>query len=203
MKYNSYVATGYKHGIIRNPNRTIPAIRNVLTKMVGSTQESDHKKEDMEMNASIYKEMIIPFEEVDGLSLQELKAYPNLLYQDRYLIFIMYDSIASREQNGDLIIEFGDWIEEAVARYIYMIDTEKNKECSIDEIVEEHLVATLDQLRTENRRRSLDFLEKYVGGTRTEVNSRINHYLNNNFPSKSIYKYIKIPERLINQKPKS
>lgn len=163
MKYGSYIGHGYKYGLLSNVDELESNLRDSLYDMIkGKNDQILPRKNDIEVSERVYPEMVIPFESVDGLSIDDLRDYQGLLFENRYLVFIMYDSIELREKEKGCITRFTEPVERVMARYVYLIDTEKNRDCTIDEIIEDHLVRTVNGLNKQNRRRALGFLEQYI-----------------------------------------
>ena len=90
----------------------------------------------MEVIEQLNPEMVVPFEGVDGLSLEELADYPNLLFRGRYLLFMMYDSLSLCKRDIGYCLNFTEKEEKVMARYFAVIDTEKDKDRTIDDVVE-------------------------------------------------------------------
>ncbi len=207
MKYGTYVASGYKYGLVNNPGDNVQGIRQAIKDSLSRNEESKapQKPKNVEMNEGASRKTIVPFESVDGLSLEELKNYPSLLYEGRYLVFIMYDSLPLGKCGyTDYKIIFGEPEEECTARLLYAIDTEKNKDRTIDEVLEAHLIETLPKLNVQNRRRALCFLEKYVNTSKEGTNNMIDNYLYKKAEKESTardysWSYVKLPDRLINK----
>lgn len=196
MKYGSYESMGYKYGLICNPNTAPEKLMQVLNALVKDEGNIPQRK-DTEKSVIIEPEMIVPYESVDGLSLAEISDYKNLLYYYRYLVFVMYDSISSCERKYTYYPEFSEKKENARARYICVIDTLRYSEYTIDEVLEKHLVESLDQLNLQNRKRALCFLERYVCDKMIDVNNVIRKYLYENKSEQHLLTYTKLNTRLI------
>ena len=207
MKNYSYVATGYKYGLMSYPNAIFK--NNSLfnrTNDESNNQLCNDSEKLIKING--YEiERIVPFESVDGLQLDDLAHYSSLLHDEKYFVFIMYDEIPLSRQTiiDNDITTYSDPENSGFIHYIYLIDKDKNKESTIDEVIENHLISHLDKLNLSNRRRALSFLEKYVCKDRGSTNIDIENYLydietkaNKEYTYYS--KYIKIPYRLINNK---
>lgn len=205
MKYGSYIASGFKYGLISTPSNLPDGIRRPLHEAMREDNNLNVvPKKYLELDAPIYPEMLVPFESVDGLSLEDLSHYSNLLLNNRYLIFAMYDTIATSEVEGIYAPKFGSPKERAFIHYLYVIDTEQEKERSIDEMVEYQLISSIGHMKNQNKRRALGFLEKYVHGDRLSTIQGIEEYLRSIGSSVRPYysEYIKLPKRLIDQENK-
>ncbi len=207
MKYGTYVASGYKFGLVNNPSDNYQGIKFAIKDSLSRGEESKIPQEPKNVETTVRTNIrtIVPFESVDGLSLEELKNYPSLLYEGRYLVFVMYDSLPLGECLLDNYkIVFGEPEEECTARFFYAIDTEQNKDRTIDEVLEAHLIKTLSKLNVQNRRRALCFLEKYVNTSKEGTNNMIDNYLDARAKKESTvrdysWRYVKLPDRLINK----
>lgn len=204
MKYGSYIASGYKYGLLSFPE-------DVLGESAMDTLFKDSNQGIprywRETSIKIYSrncDKIVPFEHVDGLQLSDLTNYSQLLYKNKYFLFIMYDALPLCIKNVDRygIEEFTTPKNVGCLHYIFFINKDIYKDATIDEVIEEHLITNLDKIDFGNRRRALGFLEEYIGNGQIETNILINDYLhrhsskyggfNNPLPT-----YIKMPDRLI------
>ena len=76
MKYGSYIASGFKYGLISTPSNLPDGIRRPLHEAMREYNNLNVvPKKDLELDAPIYPEMLVPFESVDGLSLEDLSHY--------------------------------------------------------------------------------------------------------------------------------
>ena len=201
MKRNSYEATGYKYGLLVLRKDQDCLIRNRIKNILAPDQKNKSNQY-KEVNDQLYHGAIVPFESIDGLTISELEDYKRLLYEEKYLIFVMYDSMVARDRG----LEIDSFINECetIIRYIFVIDVEENKDKFIDEIVEYHLINTVNKLSIQNRKRALGFLEKYVYPDKRSINICIDNYLDRlHEKDKSIrpyvLEYIKMPKRLIDE----
>ena len=200
MKYGSYIASGFKYGLISTPGNLPHSIRSPLYEAMRQDNNLNAvARKDLELDAPIYPEMLVPFESVDGLSLEDLSHYNNLLLNNRYLVFTMYDSIASFEDEGIYNIKFGSPKERAFIHYLYVIDTEQEKERSIDEMVEYQLISSIGHMKNQNKRRALGFLEKYICFKKSDVHSDVQKYLDKNNPREHYISYTQTNRRLIEE----
>ena len=200
MKYGSYIASGFKYGLISTPENLPDSIRRPLHEAMREDNNLNVvPKKDLELDASIYPEMLVPFESVDGLSLEDLSHYSNLLLNNRYLIFAMYDTIAIPEVEKIYALKFGSPKESAFIHYLYVIDTEQEKERSIDEMVEYQLISSIGHMKNQNKRRALGFLEKYICFKKSDVHSDVQKYLDKNNPREHYISYTQTNRRLIEE----
>ena len=90
MKENTFVTSGYKYGLLSCPEDHFPALRSVIKSCIGEEEEAQNKepKRDTNLEINLQPKAVVPFENVDGLSLDELKNYYSLLYRNRYLVFV-------------------------------------------------------------------------------------------------------------------
>lgn len=210
MKYgDTFVASGYKYGLLKYPGKNLPSIPDAIEQCVGKddSKQSKEQKKDMEIVEAIIPKTAVPFEDVDGMTLEELAGYSQLQYSDRrnwsfnrYLVFVMYDSISGSEisETSSNRIESEELEEEGKLRYLYVIDPKKNKEATIDEVVEEQLTKNIGRMKVKNRRRALGFLEKYVYGDKISTIRAINNYLGSKYESvgSNFKEYVRLPKRL-------
>ena len=203
MQFGTYVASGYKYGLLCCPDDNLPALKKAISESIGEDNQNKSTKKDVELDTNVLLESVVPFEMVDGLSLEELKDYARLLSHNRYLVFIMYDSLPIAEKNGNsnYKVYFEPPEEQGRVRCLYAIDTEKNGEFTIDDVLGDHLISVLDQLNVQNRRRALCFLEKYIVKSKMGVNNVISNYLDRKAKQEGSWKpyiteYIKLPKRL-------
>ena len=216
MKANhTYVAPSYKYGLLHYPNcynncdDVRIALINCFKKDATNVKDEEHQleRETIELEAEVALKCIIPYENVDGLTVRELKKYDSLRYKNEYLIFVMYDSLNNSEWdiNALDIDKYRAIYSHGIIRFMYLIDIEKYKDYKIDEVIEEHLIENLNKFNLQNRRRALSFLEKYIYDDALDVDHIIERYLNadsdpnsNRILSES--DYIKIPDRLFRKK---
>ena len=147
MENMSRIGEGHKFGLISNPKEESIAgyLRNCL-----ETWETEGRYD-------FHLESIVPFSDVDGLTLNELRAYRELLYEGTFLVFVMYDSIIIREKSGD---NYKEPRVKGYVRYIYMIDTREKSDCTIDEVIVNHLKEKI-HTTTKNKHRFQSFIAKY------------------------------------------
>lgn len=204
MKYGSYIASGYRYGLLSFPEDVLgKSFFDNLFKESNKGAPRYWRETSIKLNMYDCNK-IVPFICVDGLQLSDLTDYSQLLYDNKYFVFIMFDVLPLCLKTGGLydIDDFTNPIDNGCLRYIYLIDKDKYKDATIDEVIEEHLVPNLDKIDYGNRRRALGFLEEYIGNGQIETNNIINDYLyrhsskyggfNNPLPT-----YIKMPDRLI------
>lgn len=205
MKRDSYVASGYKYGLLNYPNEIFREFLDREFEMddnglVRNSSESSHFS-----SVDKYKH-IVPFESVDGLELCDLKDYGTLVYKGEYIVFVMHDEIPNRLQKE---VSRNKWIymdpeNRGYIRYTYLIDIYKyrDSDATIDEVIEEHLLSNMDKLSISNKRRALGFLEKYIVGDKDDTNMIIVDYLNRHkseYSDDPLHVYAKLPDRLINK----
>ena len=204
MKYGSYIASGYKYGLLSFPE-------DVLGKSTIDTLFKDsnqgvprHWRETSIKINSRDCDKIVPFEHVDGLQLSDLTNYSQLLYDNKYYMFIMYDVLPLCLKTVDFygIEEITTPKNVGCLRYIFLINRDYYKDSTIDEVIEEHLITNLDKINLGNRRRALGFLEDYIGNGQIETNIIINDYLHRHSSKYSdiinpLPTYAKLPDRLI------
>lgn len=205
MKESTFIVENYKYGLIECPDTTILSSKKYkIDSALGENNSLPEAIKSIELDESIHSDVILPFAEVDGLSIKELKDYFSLKYNDRFLVFTMYDSLPL--SNIDSYYSYR--VEKrpmkiSVLRYILLIDTEQYENETIDEIVEDHLIRHLDQMNLQNRKKALCFLEKYMYDDKEKVKQEINNYLSHRYANgcERVYcsDYIKIPKRLINK----
>ena len=147
MENMSRIGEGYKFGLISYPREE--GLANYLRNFL-KTVETEGRYE-------FHFESIVPFSDVDGLTLDNLRDYKELLYEGIYLVFVMYDSIIIREKSGD---NYKEPREKGYARYIYMIDTSEKSDCTIDEVIVNHLKEKI-HTATKNKQRFQSFIAKY------------------------------------------
>ena len=184
--YNNYVGTAYKYGMMTHPFDISPAIRDKLIKSFkfqtayGEELELIEGRETIELNEEVNAKMIVPFENVDGLTVGEIGDYKALRYTNVYLVFVMYDSVPIvKQQNNNTYNakeSFQEPEEQGIARFVYIIDIRKYKDVKIDEVIEKHLIKNLNKVNIQNKRRALSFLEKYIYGEDSLVNRTIYEY---------------------------
>lgn len=204
MKYGSYIASGYKYGLMSFPEDVLgKSFLDNLFKESNKDVPCYWRETSIDINSRDC-DKIVPFEHVDGLQLSDLTNYSQLLYENKYFIFIMYDVLPLCSKPVDYygLEEFTKPKNVGCLRYIYLINKDNYKDATIDEVIEAHLVPNLDKIDFGNRRRALGFLEEYIGNDKIETNNIINNYLyrhsskyggiNNPLPT-----YIKMPGRLI------
>ena len=215
--YCTYVAPSYKYGLLNEPNYynnyddVRIALINCFKKNATNVKDEEHQleRETIELEAEVALKCIIPYENVDGLTVRELKKYDSLRYKDEYLIFVMYDSLNNSEWDIKAldIDKFRAIHSHGIIRFMYLVDIEKYKDYKIDEVIEEHLIENLNKFNLQNRRRALSFLEKYIYNSNLDVNHIIKRYLeaNSNPNSNRIIDerdYIKLTDRLLIEKIK-
>ncbi len=224
MKANhTYVAPGYKYGLLHDPNYynncddVRIALINWFKKNATNVKDEEHQleREMIELEAEVALKCIIPYENVDGLTVRELEKYDSLRYEkydslrnkNEYLIFVMYDSLNNSEWDIKAldIDKFKAIHSHGIIRFMYLIDIEKYKDYKIDEVIEEHLIENLNKFNLQNRRRALSFLEKYIYDDALDVDHIIERYLHANSDPNSNRimderDYINIPDRLLIEK---
>ncbi len=189
--YNNYVGTAYKYGLLTNPlYNNLPAIRDKIIESFkfqaeyGTELELIEGRETIELNEEIIAKMIIPFENVDGLTVGEIGDYKDLRCTNNYLVFVMYDSVTiykPKDNNPYNAKEsFKEPEEQGIARFMYIMDIRKYKDVKIDEVIEKHLIKNLDKVNIQNKRRALSFLEKYIYGEDRMVRKTIYEYTDAN-----------------------
>ncbi len=203
MKENTYIVKNYKYGLIESPGEILTSYMNFdFDSVLDNNNAPLEATIGVELNESINKDVVFKFKEVDGLSIKELKGYPNLKYKNKYLVFTMYDKLQLSA------IDYYTWYKVkkranpvAKVRYILLIDTEQYENETIDEIVEDHLIRHLDQMNLQNRKKALCFLEKYMYNNKEKVKKEIDDYLSHRYANgcERVYcsDYIDIPKRLI------
>ena len=211
--YNNYVGTAYKYGLLTYPDHNMPYIRNKLRESFEYHTEDSAELEliegrkTIELNGEIIPQTIIPFEDIDGLTVGELGDYKPLRCTNNYLVFVMYDSMIIPGNNNNntfnVKLHFQEPQEQGIIRFMYIIDIRKYEDVNIDEVIEEHLIKNLNKFNLQNRKRALCFLEKYVYENHGDVNRMIDKYIDvkSGETNKRIYSsdYISIPDRLLNK----
>ena len=211
--YGNYIGTAYKYGLLTYPDHNMPYIRNKLRESFeyhtadSAELELIEGRKTIELNGEIIPQTIIPFEDIDGLTVGELGDYKPLRCTNNYLVFVMYDSMIIPGNNNNntfnVKLHFQEPQEQGIIRFMYIIDIRKYEDVNIDEVIEEHLIKNLNKFNLQNRKRALCFLEKYVYENHGDVNRMIDKYIDvkSGETNKRIYSsdYISIPDRLLNK----
>ncbi len=203
MKDNTYIVPNYKYGLIECPETTLLSFKRYkIDDALGDNNCCVREAiKSIELDESIHSEVILPFEEVDGLTIKDLKDYPTLKYKNRFLVFVMGDSLplSMIESYSSSRIEKKP-IKRSMLRFILLIDTEQYENQTIDDVIENYLTRNLDQMNLQNRKKALSFLEKYIHGNKENVMSKVNEYFLQTKEYDKIMNYsdyIDIPKRLI------
>ena len=213
--YRDYIGTAYKYGLLTYPENNMPYIRNKLRESFQYHTEDSaeleliEERKTIELNGEIIPQTVIPFEDIDGLTVGELGDYKPLRLRctNNYLVFVMYDSVTLPKMNNnntyDVKLYFQEPQEQGIIRFMYIIDIRKYEDVNIDEVIEEHLIKNLNKFNLQNRRRALCFLEKYVYENHVDVNRTIGKYIDviSEETNKQIYSsdYMNIPGRLLHK----
>ena len=211
--YGNYIGTAYKYGLLTYPDHNMPYIRNKLRESFEYHTEDSaeleliEERKTIELKGEIIPQTIIPFEDIDGLTVGELGDYNPLRCTNNYLVFVMYDSMIIPGNNNNntfnVKLHFQEPQEQGIIRFMYIIDIRKYEDVNIDEVIEEHLIKNLNKFNLQNRKRALSFLEKYVYGNRADVNNIIRNYINvkSEETNKQIYfsDYMSIPGRILHK----
>ena len=151
MKKKTYDVPAYKVGLI-----LIEGERNI-----------EHSKEDYELAIKTQREIVVPFEDVDGLSVREVQAL--LSTKEIYLCFyyrFQSESLKNNRmaQNEAGIFKVGVHISEF---------KEETLDKPIDEVIENTLEDMYDILEPEQKRFAYCFFERYQDKNYKKTKKRI------------------------------
>ena len=157
---NTYVEKGYKYGVLLFPDSSDKRIKEQLEKTKPVVNLP--RKRELEVNVSTNTCRIIDYDQISGLTIKDVQDYKELLYDNKYLIFVMYDSIVIPKA------------EHAIVRYIGSIDTTRDKDMAVDEVIgnmllNNELMSKEPYINNSNKKRALCFLEKYIYGDKTQT----------------------------------
>ena len=166
MLNNTYDASGYRYGILATRND------DIQRKM----SENAHNEE-MDWNQLIRIMIdsgnltIIDFEDIDGLTLKELKNYKTI--NKDILLFVMYDRTNIREKWPRQTDEFN--IRSTIIKSL----SSYPENITIDDIMEEVLYKYVDDTDDFINKRIKCFLQRYKYGTKEETDKKILQKINN------------------------
>lgn len=159
--YDKNNVSAYKYGIIRCPHVCDYNIGNLLNELCNSDDDScinSSLPKYAEISTRFDPEYIIEFQDVSGLSLGDLSNFYNLIYNNKYLLFVMFDSLLVSRKSPFLPSPV--WENEVYLRYITAIDVTKNKDTMIDKIICDRLGCNYKFLNPSNTRRAACFRKK-------------------------------------------
>jgi hypothetical protein len=168
---NTYVEKAYKYGVITYPDECEEELKEVLVQSREEANVNLPRKREFEVTMPVRPECILDFDSISGLTIKDVKDYKELLYDDRYLIFVMYDSINVQKPyyTKNLVKVRGVQQDKAKLRYICSVDMKKYDNMAIDDLIGNILVGNnlgscASYLNEGNKKRALCFLEKYIYG---------------------------------------
>ena len=166
---NTYIETGFKYGIITYPESCNKELRKAISSLSEKNYVNLPRKDELEKTIIVDENCILDFDYVSGLRLDELKDYKELLSENKYINFVMYDSIEVHRPNHALNNGRFEPEKKAIIRYLCSLDTERYGDTKINNAVANTLInhnlldKTIEE-KNKNNKRALCFLEKYVYG---------------------------------------
>ena len=165
MLDNTYDVSGYRYGVLMYPKNFQKQFSEI----------NDDKEDYKETSLPIDGKEIVSFDNIDGITIKELRSYQDSLLDRDYLLFVMYDSIlVSKLVDGGMYSqpekkEFN----KAIIRYAYAINIKDQEDKRVEEVITTHFLETMPLLSQTNQNRALCFLQRYMYGTKEETKKKV------------------------------
>ena len=177
MLYDSFKASGYKYGVVSYPGVRENDLYDFLISLSGNDCNNIPTTMDMQKSLDIDPDCIVDFKDLFGLTIEDISSYSSLTY-NHHLIFVMYDSVMVQKPFYTISSQGSSKAnpqEQATVRYAFAIDTTKDKEMTIDDVICKHLIEEISHLNTTNRKRAAAFLEAYRFGDKADVKKAVEY----------------------------
>ena len=167
MLDNTYDATGYNFGVLltgyeKLNNKMKQKIKHIPEYQWGVSFGEIISNSDMK---------IIDFSEIDGLTINDLKAFP--IFNNEVLIFIMYDKVELKNRSLHHSEEERYIKKTNISEYEIFDLNSYERYTKIDDMIAERLVYKLLEKSNNYQRRAKCFLQRYKYGTKEKTDEKI------------------------------